>query len=402
MRIPFPESLHTSLKANKTFRPSGLAALYLFGLAARAAGLPLVSIDMTGYLIPWYDTLARQGFSALSQSFSNYTPPYLYLLWLVTLTQAFIPKIIGIKLLSVAFDLLNTFMVFRIVKLKVPQGFVAHWSAAIFWALPTIILNSAWWGQADAVFTFFLLLSLYSLLKERPLAAVLLFGIAFAIKAQAIFLAPFLLLLALKKRIPWFYFLLAPLVYLILMLPAVAAGRPLLDTLTVYWGQANTYKHPSAMAPNLYLFIPGSLYAPTVIGGLAAAALLMFAWVFFYARKIQSFTPGTLLLCAAGSAVAMPYILPLMHERYFYLADILIFLLAFYLPSLWMFPLASQIVSILTYSVFLFPLYDQNQVLAVLMVAAAIIINTLLVTYLLRKQYQLIREERITDYPTAS
>jgi Gpi18-like mannosyltransferase len=255
------------------------------------------------------------------------------------------------------------------------------------------VLNSAWWGQADSVYTFFVLASLYFLLINRSLLAMIFFGVAFAFKLQAIFLAPFLFLLMLKGCIPWKSILIVPLVYVILMIPAILAGRSFLDVLMIYLSQANTYQELTMKAPNLYQFISNKLYRPALFLGIGFTAILSLIWVSGYARKIKTLTPEIMVMCAAVSTAMMPFFLPKMHERYFYLADVSLLLVAMYLPRLWFVPLASQVVSTLTYSVYLFlPAGPGRQPVTpgspMLIIAA--LINSALILFLFWEQYRYI------------
>ncbi|MEW5941631.1 MAG: hypothetical protein AB1750_18345, partial [Chloroflexota bacterium] len=199
--------------------------LLAIGLYFRMRGLWFLSFDTRHFLMPWYSQLAAQGFSAFQFEFSNYTPPYLYLLWLATLTRDFLPEVAAIKLIPILFDIGAAIWIYKILRVEYPEGRVPLLGAATFFLLPTIILDGAWWGQCDSIFTSFALGSFYFALRERPRAALILFGLAFAFKLQAVFLAPFLLFLLLKRRIRWADGLLVPLVYVILILPAVIAGR---------------------------------------------------------------------------------------------------------------------------------------------------------------------------------
>jgi Gpi18-like mannosyltransferase len=104
----------------------------------------------------------------------------------------------------------------------------------IFWVMPTMVVNGSLWGQADALYTCFLLVCALFLLRDHSIAAITAFAIAFSIKAQAIFILPFLAILVLKKRIPWQSFLLIPPVYFIMMLPAVLAGRSISSLALTY------------------------------------------------------------------------------------------------------------------------------------------------------------------------
>ncbi len=370
-------------------------AIFLAAVILRIAGLEFISMDMRAFVMGWYEQLAQQGFSAMQTEFSNYTPPYLYLLWVATWTGALLPEITAIKLISILFDAGNAVWVYKISRIKYPEGPVPFLGAAVFFVLPTIILNSAWWGQADSIYTFFVLGSLYFLLKDHPLSAMIFFGIAFSFKLQAVFFAPFLFLLIVKRRIPWTYSLIIPLVYAAMMIPAVLAGRPFLDTLTVYLSQADTFRKLTMKAPNLYQFISNRWYEPALMLGLGFTALLALVWAVGYGRKIKTWTPEILVMCAAVSAVMMPFFLPKMHERYFYVADVMLLLLAVYLPRIWYVLLTSQVVSTITYSIYLFsnsrPAPEPTEPAFPLLIIAALI-NTLLVGFLFWKQYRLVEE----------
>lgn len=362
-----------------------------FVISVRIVGLLFrESLDISEFIIPWYNALSEKGFSALGKPFSNYTPPYLYLLWLTTATQAFLPKVVAIKLLSIAFDFGNALVVYKILKVKDPKSDTPYFGALLFLALPTVFLNSSFWGQADAIYTFFLLISLYFLLRERPSLAMIAVGVAFAFKAQAVFLAPFLLLLTINKRIPWYFYLLIPLVYLGMMAPAMIAGRPLRDLLGIYLNQAGTYRTLSMNAPNIYLLIPDTYYADVVMIGAVAAGIIAVAWAIYYSQKLSKPSSATLILCAAVSALMLPFFLPKMHERYFYLSDTLLFILAFYIPRFRFLSFISQVVSVLTYSVFLFLKYDTSAALIDSFLLAAILGNFSLVVFVLLTQYKLI------------
>ncbi|MDP1545143.1 MAG: glycosyltransferase family 39 protein [Anaerolineales bacterium] len=342
-----------NLDTGKIIRSVLAATLILAGITARYSGLGFISIDMNGFLFLWYDEILKGGFSSLSESFSNYTPPYLYLLWVATKTHAFLPKIAAIKSISILFDLINGFWIYKIVSIKYPKGWTALLGAAIFLSLPTVILNSSFWGQADSVYTCFLLASLYCLLKDKPLPAIVFLGISLSFKAQAVFFSPLLLLLLFRKRVPLLYFGLVPMVYVLLMLPAMLAGRPLLDLLTIYFNQANQYSYLSLNAPNLYIFVSNEYYTKGVFLGILITLIILSLWVGIYVKKIKTFTPEIVVFCAFISVAMVPFLLPKMHDRYFYLADILSLLAVFYFPRLWFFALGYQIVSGMAYYIFL-------------------------------------------------
>jgi Gpi18-like mannosyltransferase len=363
----------------------------LAGIGLRFAGMKFVSLDMRIFLLSWYDQLATNGFAALREPFSNYTPPYLYLLFLATKMAGSIPAITAIKLLSVCFDFLNAFLVYQILKFRFPQGTMSLTGASLFLLLPTVLVNSAYWGQSDSIYTFFLLACLLFLMKQRPRPAMILLGISFSFKAQAAFLAPLLFLLILKKKIPWFYLAIIPAVYILLVIPAALTGRPFSELLTIYASQEQTYSGLSMHAPNLYLLFPANLHNPAlVLFGIMATMIAALAWTSAYLDKIHTFTPQAVLLFGLMSVALMPFFLPKMHERYFYLADVISFLVAFYFPRGWLLALGYQLTSGLSYSVFLIESVTRiTHRLAVDLLMPALMINIALLGFIFSYPWKL-------------
>jgi Gpi18-like mannosyltransferase len=357
----------------------GIVLLFIIGIVFRGVALPAISKDMFWAYIPWYDFLKVHGLQAIGTNFSDYTPPYLYLLWLATFTSKVLPEAAAIKFISILADSVSAVIVYRIVQLKYPNGLKPLLAGILFWSLPTIMLNSSLWGQADALYTLFLVACLYYLLTDRPLLGVLAFGIAFSFKAQAIFIAPLLTILFFKKHIAWQYFLLVPLAYIVLYLPAFLLGRPLLGIFTIYSSQAETFQELSMNAPNLYIFMTGIPYNLGTIIGIAAAILILGYWIWLNVRSKSDLGRNVLLLMGLVSVALVPFVLPKMHDRYFYPADVFSLLAAFYMPELWFVPILYQVISTLAYMVFLFNV-------PVVATEIAAVLNTLTIIFLVWKQ----------------
>jgi len=357
----------------------GIVLLFIAGVALRGLALPAISADMRWAYLPWYDVLKTHGMQAIGTNFSDYTPPYLYLLWLATLTSNYLPGVAAIKFISIFADIVNTVLVYRIVQLKYPRSSKPLLASALFWTLPTIMMNSSLWGQADAFYALFLLACLYYLLTDRPLLALSAFGAAITIKAQAIFIAPLLAVLFFKKRIAWQYFLAVPLIYILLDAPVFFLGRPLMSIFTIYSSQATIFESLSKNAPNLYIFLSAIPYNMGLAAGLAAAALIIGCWIWLNTRPRLDANRNALMLMGLVSVALVPFVLPKMHDRYFYPADIFSLLAAFYVPQLWFVPILYQIISMLAYVVFLFnapPLLTQ----------IAAVLNALTIGFLVWRQ----------------
>ena len=354
----------------------GLFALPLF---LRYKLIPFTNYDTDGY-IRWYDFIVKIGIpDALGQNFSIYTPPYLYLLSIATVARDVIPKLIAIKLIPIVFDLINAVTIFKILRLKHASGSIPHFGALVFLLAPTIIANSAFWGQIDSIYTCFLLISVYFMLTNKPARVMIAFGLAISIKAQAAFLGPALLIWVLKKRITWKQFLLIPLTYIIVMSPAILAGRSLLDVLTVYLNQASELQILSHNAPNWYIFFQQASYPIIMPAGMITTALIIGIWVYINWQKQYPLTNEGILFLSLISTAITPFFLPKMHDRYFYPADVFSIVLALYAPGYWLIPIVYQIVSGLAYSIFLF-----NAPRSTVLVLATEI-NTLIIAFLIWK-----------------
>lgn len=323
-------------------------------LALRLSLLPFESGDYRHFLLYWYQAIQDQGFSAVASLKSDYTPSYLYLLYGMSVAFPRLAPIAAIKIPSIAFDVLCAYLMFQIVRLKYPGGPAPIFAYFAVLFAPTVVLNSALWGQADSIYTAFLLMCVYFLLNDKGAYAGLAFGVAFALKLQAIFLAPLLLALALKRRLAWVHLLLIPLVYLISIIPAWAAGRPLVALLRVYLDQTRVYPYLTMYSPTLYAWLPQSLYAVLLPAGLIWATSLVFLYLVVVYKSRADLSRGLIINLALLAALLVPFVLPKMHERYFYLADLLSIAFGFFYPELFFVPIAIGLISFFAYQPFLF------------------------------------------------
>jgi Gpi18-like mannosyltransferase len=271
----------------------------------------------------------------------------------VSLASGFLSPVTGVKLISTGFDALAAFAVYKIVSTGAGRGYMPHLAAAVVFAAPTVVANSAVWGQADSSYTAFLLLCLYFILIERPLAAVFFFSVAFAFKPQAIFLGPFLLLFVMWRRIPWYYLLLVPAVYTLAAWPAVALGRTWAEVLSIYASRPGSGKALTHNAASLYVFVPRSALEMLAGPGVLLGAVVILAWVLYTAARAKVYDRASIILMALLSVSLTPFVLPNMHDRYFFPADVMAIALAFSMPDMWFMPILFQLVSGLSYSIYL-------------------------------------------------
>ncbi|AEJ62095.1 glycosyl transferase family 39 [Spirochaeta thermophila DSM 6578] len=177
-----------------------LPALLLAALLLRLALAPLFpghSSDMPTFYA-WATELAREGIPHFyaTASFKDYPPGYLLVLYpvglLITLFR--IPfghpaSLLLLKLPSIAADLLAALVLLRAfpTRLAIPL-------TAAYLFNPSIILNSAVYGQADSVLTLVLLLFLVAFHRRSYTTSAAWLGLALAVKPQALLFAPIALL----------------------------------------------------------------------------------------------------------------------------------------------------------------------------------------------------------------
>jgi Gpi18-like mannosyltransferase len=307
-------------------------------------------VDYKFCLAVWYDFISSHGgFSALKYDFADYTPAYLYWILIAVTLLSGLPKILAIKLFAMSVDFLCAFLAYKIVKLKYPSGNIPILAFLAVLLSPNAIYNSSLWGQCDVIYTTGLLGCVYFLSVRKQIPALISFGVALSFKLQSIFLAPLLLIMLCKKRINWYYLPLIPLVYVISVLPAWFAGRSIIDLLLVYFNQADKYKELTKGAPNIYQWIPNNFYHIFLPFGLIITILAMFSLTYFVYKSKLPITQDRLIYLATISVLFMPYILPKMHDRYFYPADIFTIIFAFYFPQYKWVAIVMQMASFFSY-----------------------------------------------------
>lgn len=327
--------------------------IILLALLTRIFLIDFKSMDYKLALDPWYDFIKNNGgFLALKSDIFFYTPPYLYLLVFSTFLP--IHKIIAIKSIPIPFDFLLAFFVYLIVKLKYKKGLTPIFSFFVTFFLPTVLLNGTFWGQFDVIHTTGILASLYFLMNKKYLYSFIALGIALSFKTQAIFILPVFVFLYFRKEVSLKYFFILPIVYLILILPAVLLGRNFLDLILIFSKQANKFPSLTINAPNIYQWIP---YAPFKVFDkvgilLTAAVFLILGYIFYKSHKKTD--NNTLVRLSLLSTLIMPFLLPRMHDRYFYSADVISIIYAFYFPKYFYVPIIIQATSFFTYGLYLF------------------------------------------------
>ena len=301
------------------------AAFVLRGLC-----LDYETLDYQNFLRHWVDFYRDNGgFRAISQPLGNYNIPYLYFLCLFSYLP--IRDLYLIKLLSILFDVLLAFAAAMLLgQVRRNAGAqLACFFTVLF--LPTVVLNGALWGQCDSIYVALALLGLWLAMEDRPVLSVLCFTLAFGFKLQTVFLLPILAVFWFQGRFKLRHFLLFSVFYVLLVLPAVLLGKPFVETLTLYASQTGSIGSGlNYNSPSIYAFFRtvADEKAASTLGlyGAFAWLILVLALCFRFRGRMGS---RALLAASLLLALGIPFLLPHMHDRYFFFSDVLSVVVAF-------------------------------------------------------------------------
>ncbi|HEY1964924.1 MAG TPA: glycosyltransferase 87 family protein [Acidobacteriaceae bacterium] len=327
------------------------AGLIILALALLTLRITLwryfVNSDLLNAFLPWQTYLLEHGrWHALQHPFSMYFPAYFDITAMTSYLDGHINRVSQIKLVSFAFDIVTAavayYLVGRLTRGSTPGGqkSVAQLVAPFcILAGPTVLLNGAVWGQSDIVYTCFLLLSTFSVITGSGALAALFFGVAFAFKLQAIFLIPFIAAMVLQRRIRWWHLLLVPVGWLAALVPPVLNGAKAWQFLALTSSQGETFPTLAINVGNPWIIadrIHFNVNAGT-LAGIVLTALVMIA-ITIWGRQPAFRNATNTLALATLSVLAIPYVMPKMHDRYFFPAEIFLCILscidlAFVLPA---------------------------------------------------------------------
>lgn len=330
------------------------AILLLVTMAVRGLCMDHETLDYQNFLTRWVAFFRENGgWKALSQSVGNYNVPYLY--FLAAFSYSGVRDLYLIKLLSIAFDVLLAWGVLRLVRCFSGRTAAGLTGFFVTLFLPTVVLNGAYWGQCDSIYGAFAVWSVYFALADQPVRSVVAIALSFAFKLQAVFLMPVFLIFLFAKKLKWYHLAVFPLAYFAAVLPAILAGRPAVDTVLLYFNQAGSVGGGlNYNSPSMFAFVRGAADEALLSKiGIASAFAFLFLLFFLCWAERRRLNDRALLICSLLVCVAAPFLLPHMHDRYFFLADVLSVALAVASPRLVHVPVCVGFASLLGYHAYL-------------------------------------------------
>lgn len=328
----------------------------ILALLMRIVGLDFISEDATQHLLHWYELMREGGgFLQLKNQIGDYNIPYQ--IFIACISYLDFPPMYMIKALSILFDYVLAAGSARLVYLV--SGSHRRTKAVFVYAAilgsVNVLLNSSVWGQCDSIYVAFLIFSLGFLIEKKYVWAFLFWGLAFAMKLQAVLLAPvFMIYYFRNKCFSAFYLVLIPAVNFVLCIPAMIAGRTQGGVWKIYLYQMQRVPEMFYNYPNLYAVIgkeSNKLHAAAII---LCTLVIGSALVAFIIRKPNLYDKENLLMLALWGAWTFVMFMPSMHDRYAYICDILSIVLFFTcFRYLWI-AVGCNLISLSVYSIYLF------------------------------------------------
>lgn len=300
-----------------------ISLLFVGSLVVRYLLLPVQSFDFLIYLSKWYAHIVEGGgLNSLLTLGADYNLPYQYAM--VIMTKLPLSDIVAIKLFSIFFDFMLAYYIFKIIFELTNDNFKSILGSIVALWLPTILMNSAGWGQSDAIYTAFLVATIYYIMKDNPWMAMLMYTISFGFKIQAIFLGPLMLILLAKRFFRIKHLVIPVLYYLIVSIPILLIGGPITRILEIANLQVNIRDGFSFFLPNFYYLFSVETFLDYAT--FKVPFLIMFFIILSYLsyqcyKSLDFRNKEQLIIWSALFSLMIPFFLIRMHERYYFPAE---------------------------------------------------------------------------------
>ena len=265
-------------------------------------------------------------------SWCDYPPFNVYIFWVFGSLAKWLSLfetsslVYAIKLPSTLFDLATVFLIFIFLRRRLDLN--SSLVATSFYAFnPATIFNASIWGQYDAIYTFFLILSLISILASKPKLSVTALTVGVLAKPQSIALAPLIAFLVIRKY-DWkgivHSALVSSAVVLIVTVP-LKLSDPLGLLMKIYLKGYHGYPYTSLNAFNLWAF---NGFWKSDAQAFFFLDLFEIGWIMFgavtafslyYLHKRSHYTQEVPVLFSAFVLLFAFFMLPTrIHERYLF------------------------------------------------------------------------------------
>ena len=388
----------------------GFLVISIVSVVAKMLAISFQSGDYVNFLLPWVNQLkADGGVFGLANYTGNYNAVYVFILALFSYIP--IEPLYLIKGLSIIFDIVlavgGVLIVRELIKEKdfdeaTRDRYYLFTFTFLVFMLPAL-LNSAFWGQCDSIYSAFAIFSILYLLRKDYKKAFIFLGVSFSFKLQAVFLLPLFGIVYFrnrktKERFSFYYFFIIPAVDFAMCLPAVIFGWPLEKLITIYFVEQVGYYGAwmSMYFPNIYNYLEflriENIKLVYVIGVLVTLGILVWILWLVVKKKVR-LNKKRLIELEILTLMIVTYFLPAMHERYFYIGEALVLIYYMVYRENRVMLIATMVGPLFTYC---WSIYDS---LGILMLAEVVLstIYSFIFIYTIRRLYLNIFSKEITN-----
>ena len=302
------------------------------------------SNDYSVYLLTWYEGYANVPVKdALYKitDISNYTPFYNYIL--IILAKLKLNPLLSIKYITFLSSFLLAYSIEKIITNIRGSKFNFLRFASVL-ILPPVLLEYTAWGQCDAIYTSFALLSFYFALNKKSKRSFLFIGLSFITKLQFLFIVPILFIMLIvkdengEKYLKWRDIWIAPSMYIINLVPALA-GKSVIELLLIYLQQSVYDLRLSGNCANIaycfqelnFPYAGGIIYVLLfIITFIIMASLIIFI---LKCNEKQNLTKEDFVFFGMVFSFIMVFFMPKMLDRFYFISMCLSFIYLFIKPS---------------------------------------------------------------------
>lgn len=323
--------------SRKTFM-IGIGILSVLGMLLRWTGIRYVGVDYENSLLTWYLQLKEGGtLAALADYQGDYNLPYATVLYFLTFVP--VEPIVSIKMVSVLFDYLEAVLIMKMVRQAAGEERRDLYGILAFGLVlcnPLAVINSGYLAQSEGIWAYLALLSFWYIQQDKPVKGMWAMGCAIAMKLQSVFILPMVLILYFyKKKFSILHLFWIPVAIQALCIPAILGGCSFDIAYKLFAHMLGKYPFLYYYYPNIWTFFKEAPYYQFGKAAIVFAftALGLFAVLFVQSgrkpgmREYLEYIVWTTMTCAM--------LLPCMHERYNYIAELLLPVCALFDRRFW-------------------------------------------------------------------
>ena len=295
--------------------------IFFISMIFRIFFINIKSDDYLLFLNNWWNKINEYGgFNSLKYIIGDYPDSYMFLLCIgASITKN---SLIFIKGLSAIFDILIFLFGYKIIKYFSKED--ANKYSWILILLPGILVNSAILGQCDSIYTAFVLAFIYNILKNHNKLALSFLGIAISFKLQSLFIAPVILYLIATKKIKIYDLFFIILGFILPFIPTILIGKGLIENIKILMFQTSEYNYFVKSCPNIYSLFLLNYKQINIFLKYSLAIIVGIIAIFISLHKYKDgYNDTTFIYKSFLISTIVVFLLPSMHDRYFYLANIL-------------------------------------------------------------------------------